>query len=248
MVGVEVPEARIGSGEGPQRRASVFFGLSALFSMTQTFLLLCAIGLSLANWQQKTVPDLFESLHARSLAQRATMYTISGRFTETTVSSLLVQPIVARGTLIAAKPGRIVMKYTSPEPRTVIVNGNRLVVHWPQRDQQEMHNISQTQERVQRYFSGASPTELRDLFDITVSPDSDVSQTYRVDMRPRRNQIREGLERLQIWVDRETTLMTRMRMVFPDGDSKEIQLEDVQINVPAEDAIFAVPDGPAPKR
>jgi outer membrane lipoprotein-sorting protein len=59
-------------------------------------------------------------------------------------------------------------------------------------------------------------------------------------MNPKRDQIRKGLELLQIWVDEDTSLLSRMRMAFPGGDSKEIQLEDVRMNVPVDESLFTV--------
>ena len=46
-------------------------------------------------------------------------------------------------------------------------------------------------------------------------------------MRPKRKQIKEGLERLELWIDRESLLLVQMRMTFPGGDRKTIRLDDV---------------------
>ena len=50
-------------------------------------------------------------------------------------------------------------------------------------------------------------------------------------MRPKRKQIREGLERLELWIDRDTLMLAQMRMSFPGGDTKTIRLEDLAVNV-----------------
>ena len=59
-------------------------------------------------------------------------------------------------------------------------------------------------------------------------------------MRPKRKQIREGLERLEIWIDRESLLLVQMRMTFPGGDSKTIRLDDSTVNVPVTDETFQI--------
>jgi len=206
----------------------------------KSIVLFAAVSLATGALQSGPVPS-FEALHARSQERQATVTSIASRFTETSVSSLLIDPVVTRGTLIAVKPGRVVMHYESADPRTVIVDGSRLIVHWPGRNQQETLNIAETQERVRRYFSSAAPSELRGYFDISVSRDSTVPGTFRIDMKPRRDQIKKALELLQIWVDEDTTLLARMRMAFPGGDSKDIRLEDVRVNVPIDERVFAVP-------
>jgi outer membrane lipoprotein-sorting protein len=181
---------------------------------------------------QAAPPDLFEQVLARSRARQQSLQTLSARFTETTVSSLLKAPIVAKGTVIAERSGRMTMTYTSPEPKKVVVDAERLVVTWPGRAQREELNIADTQKRVQKYFADASAKELRGFFDVKAFEDPQVPHSYQFDMKARRKQIQQGLERLQIWVDQDTTLMIRMRMQFPGGDSKTIDLEDVKVNVP----------------
>jgi outer membrane lipoprotein-sorting protein len=177
--------------------------------------------------------DLFDQLVARGKVRQQSIKTIGARFTETTVSSLLTRPLVAKGTVVAERSGRMVMKYTSPEPKTMNVTSERLVITWPDpaRKPEEL-NIATIQKRVQKYFADASPQELRKSFQIAAAIDPEMPSAYRIDMKPTRKQIKEGLERLEIWVDKETTLLVRMRMSFPGGDSKMIELEDVQTNVP----------------
>jgi outer membrane lipoprotein-sorting protein len=205
--------------------------------------LLVSIGLAIAEAGQTRALS-FEALYAQSQKQQKDITSLGAQFIETTVSSLLVDPIVARGRVIAVKSGRVVMTYESPEPRTVIVDGDRLFVHWPQRGQLETLNIAEAQQRVRKYFTGASPDDLKGFFDIAVSVDGKERDAHLVDMRPRRDQIKQALERLQIWVDRDTTLMIKMRMIFPGGDSKEIRLENLRANVPVDESLFKPPARP----
>ena len=206
-------------------------------------LLLLIVALALPASAQES-SDLFESLYAEGQRVQATTTSIGAEFTETTVSSLLVEPIVARGTLIAAAPGRLVMDYATGQRQTVIVSDDRLTVRWPDQGRQETRMIDRTRERVGRYFGDASPRELRRLFDIEAATDPDHPDTYRIDMSPRRDEIREGLTTLQIWVNQSTVLMERMFMVFPGGDSKLIELHDMRLNVPVDDTTFAIPAEP----
>jgi len=62
----------------------------------------------------------------------------------------------------------------------------------------------------------------------------------RVDMRPKRKQIKQGLDRLELWIDRESLLLVQMRMRFPGGDSKTVKLEDIAVNVPVTDETFRI--------
>jgi outer membrane lipoprotein-sorting protein len=78
------------------------------------------------------------------------------------------------------------------------------------------------------------------MFEITAAPDSVIRETDRVDMRPKRRQIKDGLERLEIWIDRGSLLLVQLQMTFPGGDRKTIRLDDVTVNVPITDEMFLI--------
>ncbi len=190
--------------------------------------------------QAPATTDLFDQLFARTLAKRQSIQSIRARFTETTTSSLLQKPIVSHGTVIAAPPSRVLMTYTDPERRTIAIDGKSLVVVWPDRHEREKIDISQTQKRIDQYFTQATIGQLRSMFEIKAEADSTIREADRVDMRPRRKQIKEGLERLRIWIAGGTLLLVQLQMTFPGGDRKTIRLDDVTVNVPVTDEMFLI--------
>jgi len=191
--------------------------------------------------QSQAPRDLFDQLFDRTLAKRQSIQSIRARFTETTVSSLLARPLVSHGIVVAAPPARVLMTYTDPERRIVLIDRKSLTVIWPDRGQRETIDIAQMQKRIDQYFTQATVAQLRGMFEITAAADSVLRDTDRVDMVPKRKQIRQGLERLELWIDRETLMLAQMRMELADGDTKTIRLEDVAVNVPITDDTFRVP-------
>ena len=115
--------------------------------------------------------DPLDDLFARGRAMQATLHSVSASFTETTVSSLLRDPLVARGTVIAALPLRMLMTYSSPEVRYILLDQTRIVTVVPARHEREELNIADMQKRIQKYFVDASPKELRQSFDIALTAD-----------------------------------------------------------------------------
>jgi outer membrane lipoprotein-sorting protein len=186
----------------------------------------------------KTPGDLFDELYRRGVARQKTLKSITATFTETTVSTLLVKPIVARGTIVAAPPARVRMTYLEPEPKTVTMDGRTLTVEWPRRGDRERIDIKDVQKRIDQYFTNASVDELRKMFDIRAEPDPTLRRADRVDMIPRRKQIKQGLEKLELWIDRDSNLLTQMRMSFAGGDRKTIALSDLMVDVPVPDGTF----------
>jgi outer membrane lipoprotein-sorting protein len=209
--------------------------------MPSAFLLLQLFAAAALVASQAPAPnDSFDQLFARTLAKRQSIHSIRARFTETTTSSLLERPLVSHGTVIAAPPSRVLMTYTDPERRAVAIDSKSLLVDWPDRREREKIDISQMQKRIDQYFRNATLGQLRSMFDITAQPDSVIRETDRVDMRPKRKQIKEGLERLEIWIDRETLLLVQLQMTFAGGDRKTIRLDDVTVNVPTTDEMFLI--------
>src|SRR5579862_3852476 len=206
--------------------------LRGLPSMMRVPILLCVAVMTIGAQRSPEKKDAFDQLFARTMAKRDTITSIRARFTETTTSSLLNKPIVAHGTVVAAPPARVLMTYTDPEHRSVAIDAKALVVFWPDRGQRERIDISKTQKRIDQYFTHATIDDLRSMFDITAAPDPAVANSNRVEMRPKRKQLKEGLARLDLWIDRETLLLVQMEIGFAGGDKKTIRLDDTAVNVP----------------
>ena len=198
----------------------------------------CAAGGAAATRppQKAAADDSFDALYRRGSQINANLKTLTARFTETTTSSLLTRPLAARGTVAVERPSRVVLKYEEPEARIVLIDGDRLTVSWPGRHIKQVTNIASAQRRVQKYFVDSTPSELRSHFEIESRKADDRPGTYRLTMVPKRKQIREGLTRLELWLDQSSLLLSAMRMTFPNGDTKLMVLADVVSNAPLDSA------------
>ena len=188
--------------------------------------------------QAQAPKDLFDRLFVRTMEKRQSIHSIRARFTETTTSSLLQKPLVSHGTVFGAA-SRVLMTYTDPERRPSPSTASR----WsssggPPRAGEDRHHTDA--KRIDQHFTQATIGQLRSLFEISAHPDPVLRETDRVDMRPKRKQIKEGLDRLEIWIDRESLLLVQLQMTFPGGDMKTIRLDDVTVNVPVTDDTFLI--------
>jgi outer membrane lipoprotein-sorting protein len=182
----------------------------------------------------------FEALYRRGSQINGALKTLTAKFTETTTSSMLTRPLVASGTVAVERPSRVVLHYLQPEPRDVLIDGDRLTVSWPGRGIRDVTNIASANRRIQKYFVDSNPAELRASFDIVSQKADDRPKTYRLTMTPKRKQIREGLTGLDLWLDQTSLLLAAMRMQFPNGDTKLMVLEDVVANPPIDPAVFTI--------
>ena len=155
--------------------------------------------------------DLFDEIYVRGRGIERSLKTVTAGFTETTTSSLLSRPLVARGTLAVERPSKIVLRYTEPEPRTVLIDQNRLTLVWPSHAVHQETDIAAAQRRIEKYFLDKSPDELRRNFTITATESAERAGTWRVTMVPTRKQIQQGLTQLDLWIDRTSLLLAAMQ-------------------------------------
>jgi len=209
-------------------------------------LLTCAIVSAFASLILHAAPgtrpsrDLFDEIYARGRGIESSLKTVTARFTETTTSSLLARPLVARGTLAVERPSKIVLRYSDPEPRTVLIDRNTLTLDWPSHAVHQQTDIAAAQRRIDKYFLDKSPEELRRTFTITAAEADDRAGTWRVTMVPTRKQIQQGLSKLDLWIDRSSSLLAAMRMTFPNADTKLMVFENVVVNGPVDPKAFSI--------
>jgi len=192
--------------------------------------------------------DLFDELHARGQKQNAGLKTLTASFVETSTSSLLTRPVIARGTVIVERPARVALRYTDPDARVVLIDGDRMTMSWPSANIRSVKDIGASQRRIQKYFVDSSPDELRSHFQVSAREADDRPGTYLMTMVPKRKQILEGMTRLELWLDRTSLLLAAMRMTFPGGDTKLMTFTDVKPNAPIDPAWFKISDAASPSR
>ena len=184
--------------------------------------------------------DAFDDLYAKGKQANDAMKTLTARFTEETTSSLLTRPLVARGRVAVERPSRIALRYTEPDARTVLIDGNTMTVSWPSRGIRQVTDITTTQRRIQKYFVNGTPGDLRREFTIEDHGTGERRNAYAIAMLPKRKQIRENLARLDLWVNRTTLLLDAMKMTFANGDTKTMTFEDVVPNAALDPGAFAL--------
>ena len=111
--------------------------------------------------------DLFDELFKQGQAKNGDLKTLTASFVETTTSTLLTRPLVSSGTLAVERPSRIVLRYTQPDERVVLIDGDTMTMSWPSKNVRQSKDIGAAQKRIQKYFVDSTPDELRSHFTIT---------------------------------------------------------------------------------
>jgi len=183
------------------------------------------------------VTESFDQLYEQGQRVNAAIHTLTAQFTETTTSSLLTRPLIAKGTLAVERPSRVILHYTEPESRFVLIDNDKMTLTWPSR---QVMDIGATMRRVQRYLVGGSAADLRRQFDIDDRQQTHGMPTYHVTMVPKQKRIREALAKLELSVDRESLLLATMRMTFANGDTKTMTFERVIPNATLPQGTFTL--------
>ncbi len=183
--------------------------------------------------------DLFDEIYRRGAPLEARLQSLSATFVETTTSTLLTDPVVARGRVVARRPSDVLLTYEAPDRRVVRIVDGRMTVEWPARQLDETRDVRSSLRRAERTFMNKSPDELRKLFDITAAVDDQDATTWKVTFVPRRRQLREGVERLHLWIDQQSLLLEALEMELPGGDRRRMEFSDVVVNPELEPDAFA---------
>ena len=199
-------------------------------------------GVSRAQQQKnEAVParPSFDELYKRGWQMNADIRTLTAQFTETTSSALLEQPIVERGTLFVERATpRVALRYSDTD-RVLLIDGDRMTTLWPSRKIRHSRDIRETRRRLQGLFDDANASELKRIFTILLRDTTQRPGTHEVQMRPRRRQISETLQELELWVDESTALMRAMRLTFSDGGTKLMEFEHVTPNATFDPDVFS---------
>ena len=186
-------------------------------------------------------PDSFDDLYLRGQRANAAIKTLTAHFTESSTSSLLTRPIVSHGRLAIERPSRVILRYTEPEQRVIIIDGNKMTMSWPSHNVRQVTDVGTAQGRVQKYFVNGTAADLRRQFDIDMHGDGEARpNAYYVSMAPKRKQMRETLTRLELWVGRASMLLEGMKMTFANGDVKTMTFEDVVPNASIDARTFSL--------
>lgn len=176
-------------------------------------------------------------------AQRATE-SLRARFTQTKYMSLLQEPLVATGRFAFKRPDRILWEIEQPEKTTVIITGNRLEIPGlPESERAALARVpvATALAQIGALFTGDIGA-VRDAFDATAEGDDG---GVRVRLVPRRADAHGMFNRIELRFAAPDLTLRAIQLANRLGDRVEVTLDDVAVNAPVPDALFAVPTAAA---
>ena len=187
-----------------------------------------------------------QALIDRVKLEQSGLRTLQARFVQHRESSLLVKPEDSSGEFSYAAPNRVRWEYSSPNPITVVIDGEQMTTWYRDLGRADKLKVGRYSNQVFKYLgaSGSMQT-LLDYFTVTLEIPKVKSEPYRLELTPRYARIAKRLKSMTLWIDAQRFFPTRVRYVEGDGDVTEYELKDLQLNpqLPGDRFVLKLPAG-----
>lgn len=161
----------------------------------------------------------------------ADLRTLEARFAQLKDSSLLIEPMEARGTFSYAAPDRVRWEYERPDPISMVIRGDEMTTWYQDIGQAERVHVGRHSQRIVEYLgAGSSVARLLEYFSVALVSHKDLREPYRLELTPRYARIAKRLREIVVWIHSDTFLPVRLRYVEADGDTTEYRFSDFRIN------------------
>ncbi len=174
--------------------------------------------------------------------------TLEADFVQRKESVLLLEPERAVGSFYYASPDRVRWEYASPNPISMVIDGERMTTWYRDLGQAEQIDIGRQSQRVLEYLgAGSSLSTLLEYFDVALHMPGDTAAPYELELAPRFERVARRLSSMSLWVDAESYLPVRLHYVEPDGDTTDYRFSDFRVNqgIPAERFELELPESVA---
>lgn len=175
--------------------------------------------------------DRLGTLLDRMQYEQGRVETLEADFVQLKESQFLMAPAESAGVFSYAAPDRVRWEHRSPAPISLLITGDEMITWYRDLEKVERMMVGRHSQRVLEYLGATGSVEqLRKYFSVRLELDEDRSEPYRLELTPRYSRIAKRLQRMVVWVDPELFLLTRLRLVEPDGDLTEYRFSRLRVN------------------
>jgi outer membrane lipoprotein-sorting protein len=180
-----------------------------------------------------------QALVDRVKLEQKKMKTLEARFVQRQESSMLAAPEESTGTFSYAAPDRVRWEYVTPNPISVVIDGEQMTTWYRDLKRAEKLKVGRYSAQVFKYLgaSGSMQT-LLDYFTVTLRMPGKKGDPYQMDMNPRYKRIAKRMKAMTLWIDDDRYLPVRVKVVDGDGDVTEYELRDLKVNAQIPESRF----------
>ena len=211
----------------------------AKFFMTVAALCV-AIATPSAAATRRTPPVTIESVIKKVQEQQKQTRTLQASFKQEKELALLAKPEVSTGTFVFSKPNNVLWTYDAPKRVQMVIARGTMTTYYPDLAKAETIDVSRFEDRIFKYMGASGAIdELARYFDFTFT-DTATNPAYVLDLTPKNNAVARRVQRIRIWIAKDSYLTTKFEYVEADGDITRYEFSDLKVNQPVEQTKFTL--------
>jgi len=176
--------------------------------------------------------------------QAKTFESLSANVERTKVTVVVDDHSVESGQMQVRRDDKMRIELTSPDPRTILRDGDHLFVYNPKAHQVEEYDLSKHRDLVDQFLLlgfGTSAESLKKGYLITVEGEENLGneRVARLELTPKSEQVRQQISKIELWLD-ETNWLPAQQKFYETGtgDYFIIRYTNFARNVPLPDSRF----------
>ena len=205
-----------------------------------TMAALCVVATSSFAATRKTPPVTIESVIKKVQEQQKQTRTLQASFKQEKELALLAKPEVSTGTFVFSKPNNVLWTYEAPKRVQMVIANGTMTTYYPELNKAESIDVKQFEDRIFKYMGASGAIdELGRYFDFTFT-DTATNPAYVLDLTPKNRAVARRVQRIRIWIAKDSYLTTKFEYVEADGDVTRYEFTNLKVNQPVEQGQFTL--------
>ncbi|MBZ5535514.1 MAG: outer membrane lipoprotein carrier protein LolA [Acidobacteriia bacterium] len=219
----------------------------AVSILTLTTLLL--VSLPLMGWAQKEDPQVEHVLTELDKAA-ANFHTLQAKIRNTTYTKVVDDTSVENGRLWFQHERRgnmIKLEFKDPAKREILIADGKVSIYYPKIKKLDEFDLGSESLQNKAELGllagvGSSGESLRKTYSIRYFGEERIEgrKTVKLILTPRDTKVKSFFSTQEVWLDMESWLPVRQKMLEPSGDSLTIDFDDVERNKRISDKTFKI--------
>jgi outer membrane lipoprotein-sorting protein len=199
-----------------------------------------ALCVSLAALPAAAANVTIETVIRKIQEQQKTTATLQADFKQEKELALLARPEVSTGTFVFSRPNHVLWTYAAPKRVQMVIADGFMTTYYPDLRKAEKIDVKRFEDRIFKYMGASGAIdELARYFDFTFT-DSKSKPVYVLDLTPKNKAVAKRVQRIKLWIDKQTYLTTKIEYVEGDGDITRYEFTNIRINEPVPASRFAI--------
>ena len=189
---------------------------------------------------KKPEPITIEQVVKKVQEQQKKTNTLQAEFRQEKELALLAKPEVSTGMFVYSKPNSVLWNYDAPKRVTMLITNGTLTTYYPDLNKAESVDVKRFEDRIFKYMGASGAIdELARYFDFTFT-DNAANPAYVLDLTPKSRVVARRVQRIKIWIDKQSYLTDKIEYVEGDGDTTRYEFKNIKINQPIEQSRFTL--------